>query len=502
MAYEQRINISGYLENNRLPCYKKAWETPARYVVLMGGGGSGKSFTISQKMILDLVVAQEPMTTLVIRNVKEDHKESTFKELKMRIADYGWEQLFKINNSTLEITCLQNKNNIIFRGLDDIERVKSIAGVTRIWIEEASEISEGDFNQLDVRMRQARETYPLQILSTLNPISANHWLKARFFASQPDNAFVLKTTYKDNPYLPPESIKVLEDFKETSPYYYKVYCLGEWGTIGDTVFDREMIGTRLDEVFSKRFKRGRFTFDYTDQMIENETIEWVDDPNGVITLYEEPNDIMPYVGGADTAGLGIDYHAAHILNNYTGKIVAQLHDNVSDEQAFTQQLYCLGMWYNEALLNVERNYSTYPVMELKRLEYPRLYFTSKIGTIGEDIGGERYGFVTNKNTRNTILSMIDEYIREHIREVDSAELLDELTSFVIVETKSKGRKGALRQEAAQGAHDDLIMALGITLFTREQQEKYPRQGLRPEWKRNDIDRMFWGSGEPESYSIW
>ena len=158
------------------------------------------------------------------------------------------------------------------------------------------------------------------------------------------------------------------------------------------------------------------------------------------------------------------------------------------------------MWYNEAMVNPETNYSTYPVLELARMEYPVLYKREVIGTNDGSRTENRYGFVTTKSNRNSILSLVDNYVKENVHTIPSYELLDEMANFIIVETNSRNRKGTIRQEAAKGEHDDLIMALGITLFTRFQWEKYPRQDCKPVWK-NTFDPLGMME-ETEVFTIW
>ena len=497
----RQLDLSDYDKEHTLPVYRKLNELDARYLILMGGGGSGKSHYISRLIPRRTIGSEEPMKTLVIRNVKEDNRNSTFAELKSAIQEMGLEEFFKINKSTMDIECIRNGNMIIFRGLDDIDRVKSIAGITQIWIEEASEISEEAFNQLDIRLRNERETYENQIMITFNPISNKHWLKRRFFDQKDAKAHTLITTYHDNPYLPQDVVDVLESYKTHSPYYYQVYCLAQWGTVGETVFNRELLGRRMDAIFNKTYKQGRFVFEYVDQMIINSTIKWVDDKNGPITIFTDAENTMPYVLGADTAGLGIDYFAALVVNNYNGNIVAQYHANKAAEKEFSDQIYCLGMWYNEAMVNVETNYSTYPVLELARLEYPTLYKREAIGTNDGSRTENRYGFVTSKSTRNTILSLVDSYVKDYINDIESYELLEELSSFVIIETKPPRGKTKMRQEAAQGSHDDLIMAFGITLFTRDQWERDPRMDRKPDWKQQ-FDPLGLYEAEDEGYNFW
>lgn len=502
---ERVIDLQDYYDNRIINKYKKIINLPHRYIVLMGGGGSGKSVFASQLVVIRTLESSEDMKTLVVRADNTDNRSSTFEEIKARIEELGVEDLFTVNKTSMDITCKRNGNTIIFRGMDD-EKIKSIHGVTMIWIEEATEITEKEFDQLDIRLRNQRETYNNQIMVTFNPISKNHWLKSKFFDfNNPDlkeDTFTMKSNYKDNPYLPPENVKVLEGFKHTSPYYYQVYCLGEWGAVGDSVFDREMLGKRMEEIFLQRdVKKGYFDFVYAEGKILNHTIRFVEDSSGPITIYSEPDDLMPYVIGGDTAGMGIDNFAALVMNNYTGIIEAQYYQDGKDETYFTHQLYCLGMWYNEAMVNPETNYSTYPVMELARLEYPTLYRRENIDKNDGSRQDDRYGFVTTKTSRNSILSLVDEYTREKIDTIPSYELLDEMSNFILVETKSKSRKSTMRQEAAKGAHDDLIMALGITLFTRDQWHKFPREGMRPEWKRDEFDPLGLNT-EEEGFSLW
>lgn len=503
---ERAIDIDDYVDNHVIPIYRKTMTQGERYLVYMGGGGSGKSYFASQTVVIRTLESEENMKTLVVRSDNTDNRSSTFEEIKARLEELGVSDLFNVNKTSMDITCKRNGNSIIFRGMDD-EKIKSIQGVTMLWIEEATELTEGEFDQLDIRLRNKRETYPNQFIITFNPISKNHWLKKKFFDTKDpefkEKTFTMKTNYKDNPYLPEENVKVLEGFRNTSPYYYQVYCMGDWGSVGDSVFDRELLGKRMDEVFGMRgMKRGYFKFDYVGQMITAESIRWVEDPHGAITIYTDPSDVMPYVIGADTAGMGIDYFAGVVINNYTGDIEAQYYQDGKDEKYFTDQLYCLGMWYNEAMINPETNYSTYPVLELARMQYPTLYKREIIGTNDGSRTENRYGFVTTKTSRNTILSLVDEYTKGFIDTIPSIELLEEMSNFILIETKAKTRKSTMRQEAAKGAHDDLIMALGITLFTRDQWERFPKPDRKPMWKRNRFDPLDMYEHNEEIFTIW
>ena len=121
-------------------------------------------------------------------------------------------------------------NEILCAGMDDPEKIKSIAGITSVWCEEATELDELDFNQLELRVRGETSTYK-QFIITFNPISEQHWLKKRFFDNQDSETYILNTTYKDNSFLDDDYIHHLQERVKANPNLYKVYVLGEWGKV-------------------------------------------------------------------------------------------------------------------------------------------------------------------------------------------------------------------------------------------------------------------------------
>lgn len=267
-----------------------------------------------------------------------------------------------------------------------------------------------------------------------------------------------ESTYKDNRFLTPEAIRTLEGFKDTDEYYYQVYCLGMWGVSGKTVFDGKAINKRLQEIKAP-VSGGLFDYSYDGLSISD--IQWVAEAGGCIRIYTEPEAGAPYVIGADTAGEGSDYFAAHVIDNRNGSEAAVLHGQF-DEDVFARQLYCLGMHYNTALIGVETNYSTYPVMELERLKYPKQYVRETIDDYTHKTK-HSYGFVTNAKTRPVIIAELIKAMREDIGTVNDEATLLEMLSFV-------RNPDTLRPEAEPGAHDDCVMALAITHFIRPQQE--------------------------------
>ena len=118
---------------------------------------------------------------------------------------------------------------------------------------------------------------------TFNPVSVCHWLKGRFFDREDPRAAVLKSTYKDNRFLDEDYKRTLEGYRDTDPYYYGVYCLGEWGVLGQSFFDARQVTQRLWEVSPPR-KQGEFLW-------KEGGFSWVDQPDGPVRIYREPSKV-------------------------------------------------------------------------------------------------------------------------------------------------------------------------------------------------------------------
>ena len=132
------------------------------------------------------------------------------------------------------------RTSFICAGLDDVQRLKSIQGVTDIWFEEPTEASKTDFQQLNLRLRGKRDL-PKEICMSFNPISALHWLKATFFDIPNDRVSILKSTYRDNKFLDDEDREQIEWLKQEDPQYYEIYGLGNWGELGDHVYSNYVV---------------------------------------------------------------------------------------------------------------------------------------------------------------------------------------------------------------------------------------------------------------------
>lgn len=223
------------------------FEDKNRVRISFGGAGSGKSFHSFQEMIYK-IIAEPGHNFLVCRKVANTNKTSTYALTLQVINELELSSLFKVNKSDMSITVKKTGYMIVFKGLDDIEKIKSFTfphGIlTDILIEEASEVSQSDFDQLNARLRGLKtgdqKNIPFQITMLLNPIIDTHWIKKEFIDKKTyQKSFpvtILKTTYLDNEFIDEDYKAVLEGYKEIDYEFYKVYCLGEWGSYSDLIF--------------------------------------------------------------------------------------------------------------------------------------------------------------------------------------------------------------------------------------------------------------------------
>lgn len=215
--------------------HRPFFEDTKRFCISYGGAGSAKSYSTAQKIITRMIEEYDANHKfLVCRKVATTIRVSVFQLFKDIISSLNLYKEFKINKSDMTITHIQSDNMLIFSGLDDIEKMKSIQGVTGIWIEEASETDRGDVLELDRRLRGHTKYYK-QIILTFNPISHLHWIKEHFFDNQLDNVSIYKTTYLDNSFIDEEYKQQIENIKIYDEQQYRIYALGEWGILNQNI---------------------------------------------------------------------------------------------------------------------------------------------------------------------------------------------------------------------------------------------------------------------------
>lgn len=214
--------------------HKPFFEDKSRWLISYGGAGSAKSYSTAQKILLDRIIQEDKHRYLIVRKVAKTLRVSVFQLFKDLIVGLDEYDNFKINKSDMTIEYIPNGSMLLFFGLDDIEKLKSIQGITGIWIEEASECEQGDILELNRRLRGHTDYYK-QIILTFNPISHLHWLKSHFFDNDANKASIYKTTYLDNSFIDDEYKQEIEDIKNYDIQQYNIYALGEWGVLNTNI---------------------------------------------------------------------------------------------------------------------------------------------------------------------------------------------------------------------------------------------------------------------------
>jgi len=220
---------------------------------------------------------------------------------------------------------------------------------------------------------------------------------------------------------------------------------------GTGVFDNEQVIIQR-EVAPDPIRRGRFVWD-------EDSYHWEDDPMGEIQIWKDPEEGHPYVLAGDTAGEGSDLFTAHMIDNVIGEQVASLRRQFSEPE-YVKAVYALGRYYNDAMIALETNFSTYPVMKLAEMGYPNQYSREREDTYTGQLR-KSYGFRTDRNSRPRAIAGLVEIFSAHPSWFKDRELLGEMLTFAYNEDH--------RAEAMAGKHDDLVMAAAICYATRHQQ---------------------------------
>lgn len=235
------VNINKEVFNE---AYIPAIEDDSRYLILYGGAGSGKSVFAAQKVIYRSL-SEINSRILVVRKVARTLKLSTYRLIKDIIYEWELGAMFKFNDSEKIIRCI-NGSEINFVGVDDPEKLKSITGVTSVWIEEATELKREDFEEIDRRLRGFMPKYK-QIIMTFNPISSAHWIYDKFFKQRAMGSSIYKTTYKDNKFIDKEYKALLETYMGNAR---RVYTEGEFGVLENAAFTNIKIIRKFPETDS------------------------------------------------------------------------------------------------------------------------------------------------------------------------------------------------------------------------------------------------------------
>lgn len=269
--------------------YKEFWECKKRYRVVKGSRGSKKSKTTALNLICRIV--RYPLSNaLCVRRYGNTLRDSMFSDLKWAVHRLKLDDWWEFSVSPMQAVYCPTGQKILFRGLDDGMKITSISvdyGVLNfVWIEEAYEIRQDDFNKLDMSIRgELPDGYFKQITLTFNPWSEKSWLKARFFDITSDNVFAETTTWKCNEWLGDDDRQLFLDMQKNNPRRYRIEGDGEWGiSIGLIYENVEVKEFDTDNLRRSRNIKGAYGLDFG-----------YTDPNAFICLMIDENQKIIYV---------------------------------------------------------------------------------------------------------------------------------------------------------------------------------------------------------------
>ncbi len=271
--------------------YDSFWNSKTRYRILKGGKASKKSTTTALNMIYRLMKYPQS-NLLVVRQVMNTHRDSTFAQLKWAQEKLGVSEFWSNTVSPMEMTYLPTGQKILFRGFDDVLKLAS-ATVSNgylnfVWIEEAFEIAkESDFDKLDLSVPRGAVPPPLfkQTTVTFNPWSETHWLKKRFFDTKSPDVSTYSTNYLINEFLDETDKNVFERMKRENRRKYEVAGLGNWGIIGGLVYENWSVGESPEKPGEEWQWKNFFGLDYG----------YSNDPTAFIALKVNPISKQIYV---------------------------------------------------------------------------------------------------------------------------------------------------------------------------------------------------------------
>ena len=276
-----------------------------KFYFLVGGYGSSKSYHVATKLLLKLL--QEKRLALVVREVYDTIRDSCYSLLEEVAINIGIYDMLKFKTSPMQII-FPNGSKIIFKGMDKPAKLKSINGVSIIWIEECSEVKYDGYKELLGRLRHL--TSSNHIICSTNPIGEDNWTYKHFFKDEENNRIVLEdnelyenriitlnntyyhhSTCEDNYFLPASYIEELDQMKEYDPDLYRVARQGRFGVNGTRVLPQfEMMnyeeGIKKIADIPKRFHRVGMDFGFETSYNAIVRVA-IDDKNKWLYIYYE-----------------------------------------------------------------------------------------------------------------------------------------------------------------------------------------------------------------------
>ena len=329
---------------NTTVTFEHLLESKARVSQHIGGTRSGKTYAILQWLIVKAL--ENPVTITIVRRTIPSLKRTVIKDFSdiLKSLDIWDEESFNVSDRTYRL----QGSTIQFINSDDPEKLRGLKS-TILFIDEASEIDEESYFQLSIRTEG-------KIILAYNPtVSPYHWLR------QMQDCERYTTNYADNPYIPKEMVKAIEDLQYTNEKKWKIYGKGEFAPNDKAIFqfdlcgeyDADFVGFGLDFGFSSDptalvavyksgdriyleellYEKGLVTNDIINKLRELDISKseeiWADsaEPRLIEELYRSGFNIKPVVKGKDSIKFGIGVMQNHkiFIHNKSQNLINEMY---------------------------------------------------------------------------------------------------------------------------------------------------------------------------------
>ena len=221
----------GLLKIEASSLFEKNYQAKAKTIVNVGGARSGKSYALAQ-LLLTKGLTFNGCNIGITRKTLPALKMTAYRLFIDMLKKHG---LYKADNhNKTEHFYMLDKTRVQFFSLDDPEKIKS-SEFNYIWIEEATEFSYKDYITLLTRLSAPNPYDKNHLYLTLNPSDCNSWINTKLLPSL--DCQIIKSNYKDNPFLDKSYIKTLVGLKEMDEASYKIFALGEWAQKKETIYN-------------------------------------------------------------------------------------------------------------------------------------------------------------------------------------------------------------------------------------------------------------------------
>jgi len=200
-------------------------ESSKRIIQLIGGTRSGKSFGVTQWLIVQALETKRDIS--IVRKTIPSLKRTNIKDFRAIMLELGiW--IEDSWNVTERVYTFVNGSQFTFVNTDDADKLRGLKS-DLLWCDEASEVDENSYFQLAIRTSG-------KIILSYNPtVSPFHWLR------QMEDCDRYVTTYRDNPFLPAEMVKAIEELEVKNAKLWKVYGLGEFAPNERAIYNFEIV---------------------------------------------------------------------------------------------------------------------------------------------------------------------------------------------------------------------------------------------------------------------